>query len=94
MSKRSAIDVTLAHVASLLPTGVSANSEQMLKQIILDYVERQIALAEVEIRHYEQKYERTFGECTAAIADEDDWTEWKAALDVLDNWRRVKTAVA
>jgi hypothetical protein len=77
-SKISAIDATLAQVASLLPTGASVNSEQMLKQIILDYVERQIALAEAEIGHYEQEYE---------------WTEWKAALDVLDNWRRVKAAV-
>jgi len=80
-------------------SGLYPSSEQALKHIILDYVERQIAWAEVELQRYEQKYRQTFAEWTeslserATIADEDDWMEWEATLDMLDGWRRIKAEV-
>lgn len=100
----SAITTTLTQATSLLiepfvRTGIYASPEQALKYIILDYIERQIVWAEAEIRHYEQKYQQTFAEWTealsgqATIANEDDWMEWEATLDMLDGWLRVKTAV-
>jgi hypothetical protein len=95
---------TLTQAARLLTepfvrTGVYASPEQALKHIILDYVERQIDWAEAEIRRYEQKYRCTFTEWTealsgrASVAEEDDWMEWEATIDMLDGWRRIKARV-
>ncbi len=95
---------TLTQTAFLLTepfvsTGIYASPEQALRHIILDYIERQIAWAKAELQHYEQKYNRTFAEWTeslsgqATIADEDDWMEWEATLDMLDGWRQIKASV-
>jgi hypothetical protein len=96
--------ITLTRVTSLLTepfvrTGVYSSPEQALKHIILDYVERQIAWAEAERQRYEQRYQGTFAEWSeslsgqATIADEDDWMEWEAILDMLDGWRQIKAEV-
>lgn len=100
----SATATTLTQVAFLLTepfvrTGVYSSPELALKHIILDYVERQIAWARAELRRYEQKHRQTFAEWTeslsgqATIADEDDWMEWEATLDMLHGWRQVKAKV-
>jgi hypothetical protein len=81
-------------------TGLYASPEQALKHIILDYLDRQIAWAEAELRRYEQKYQKTFTEWSASlsgratISDEDDWMEWEATLDMLDGWQQIKVEVA
>ncbi len=83
----------------LVRTGLYPSSEQALKHIILDYIERQIAWAEAEIRRYEQKYQQTFVEWSeslsgrATITEEDDWLEWEAACDMLDSWQQIKAEV-
>ncbi len=95
---------TLAQTATLLiepfvRTGVYASHAQALKHIILDYVNHQIAWAEAQLGRYEQKYQRPFAEWTrslsgqAAIAEEDDWMEWEATLDMLSGWRQIKAEV-
>ncbi len=95
---------TLTQVTSLLTepfvrTGVYDSSEQALKHIILDYIERQIAWAQAELRRYEQKYQCTFADWSeslsgrATVADEDDWMEWEALLNMLDSWRQIKAEV-
>jgi hypothetical protein len=86
---------SLSQVAAILTepfaqTGIYASPEQALKHIILDYIERQIAWAEAEIQRYEQKHQQTFSEWTesllgqASIAEEDDWMEWEATIDMLE----------
>ena len=83
----------------LVRTGLYPSSEQALKSIILDYIEHQIAQIEAELKRYEQKYQQTFAEWSeslsgrATIADEDDWLEWEANLDMLDSWRQVKSEI-
>jgi len=100
----SATAITLTQAALLLTepfvhTGIYTSPELALKHIILDYIERQIAWARAELRRYERKYQQTFAEWTASlsgqatIADEDDWMEWEATLDMLDGWRQVKSQV-
>jgi len=95
---------TFTQVAFLLTepfvrTGIYASPEQALKHIVLDYIERQIAWAEAEIRRYEQKYQLAFAEWTeslsgrATITDEDDWMEWEATIDMLDGWRQTEAEV-
>ncbi len=79
--------------------GLYPSPEKALKHIILDYVERQIAWAEAELRRYQRKYGQGFAEWTASlsgratIADEDDWMEWEATRDMLKGWRQVRTEV-
>jgi hypothetical protein len=81
-------------------TGVYASPEQALKHIILDYLDHQIAWAEAKLRRYERKYRRTFAEWSASLAgkatsaEEDEWMEWEATLDMLDGWRQIKAEVA
>lgn len=79
--------------------GLYPSSEQALKHIILDYIKRQIAWAEAEVKRYEQKHQQTFEEWSkalsarATIADEDEWMEWEATLAMLDGWRRIEVEV-
>jgi hypothetical protein len=83
----------------LVCTGLYPSPEQALKSIILDYIERQITQIEAELKRYEQKYQQTFAEWSeslsgrATIADEDDWLEWEANLDMLDGWRQIKSEI-
>ena len=83
----------------LVRTGLYPSPEQALKSIILDYIERQIAQIEAELKRYEQKYQQTFAKWSeslsgrATIADEDDWLEWEANLDMLDGWRQIKSEI-
>ena len=83
----------------LVRTGLYSSPEQVLKSIILDYIEHQMAQIEAELKRYEQKYQQTFAEWSeslsgrATIADEDDWLEWEANLDMLDSWRQVKSEI-
>jgi hypothetical protein len=99
MSSTTLTQVTFLLTQPFVRTGIYASPEQALKHIILDYIERQIAWAEAERRRYEQKYRCTFAEWSksllgqATIADEDDWMEWEAILDMLDGWRQIKAEV-
>ena len=80
--------------------GLYASTEQALKHIILDYIERQIVGAETEIQQHEERHQLSFAEWTellsgrATIADEDEWMEWVASRDVLSRWQRVREMVA
>lgn len=99
MSVTALSQATVLLTEPLVRSGVYSSPEQALKYIILDYIERQIALGEAEIKRYEAKYQCTFAEWTeslsgqASLADEDDWMEWEAALDMLDGWRQIKAIV-
>ena len=80
-------------------TGVYPNAEQALKHIFLDYIQRQIAWAEVAVQRYEQKHGAPFATWTraiagkATIADEDEWMEWEAVLDMLAGWRQIQAEI-
>jgi hypothetical protein len=83
----------------LVRTSLYPSPEQALKSIILDYVDRQMTQIEAELKRYEQKYQLTFAEWSeslsgrASIADEDDWLDWEANLDMLDSWRQIKSDI-
>ena len=99
MSATTLTQATFLLTEPFVRTGIYARAAQALKHIILDYVERQIAWAEAELGRYEQKHECTFAEWSeslsgqATIADEDDWMEWEAILDMLDGWRQIKAEI-
>ncbi|MGC9396215.1 MAG: hypothetical protein ACP5J4_15335 [Anaerolineae bacterium] len=96
--------ITLDRVTSILTepfvrTGVYSSPEQALKHIFLDYIQRQINWAKVELRRYEQRHGETFEEWTqalsgkATIAEEDEWMEWEATQDMLAGWQQIKTEI-
>ncbi|MBS1249212.1 MAG: hypothetical protein MAG431_00787 [Chloroflexi bacterium] len=79
--------------------GLYATPEQALKRIILDYIERQISWAEVEMQRFERKHKQSFSKWSetlsgqASIADEDDWMEWESIQDMIVSWQNLKTAI-
>ncbi|OQY30851.1 MAG: hypothetical protein B6I38_06725 [Anaerolineaceae bacterium 4572_5.1] len=79
--------------------GIYSTPEQALKRIVLDYVERQISWAEVEMQRLERKHKQSFSEWSgalsgkASIADEDDWMEWESLQDMAKSWKQLKTAI-
>ena len=83
----------------LVRAGFYPTSDQALKQIVLDYVDRQITWSLGKVRRLEKKHGHSFTEFghalsgRASIADEDEWMEWESLLDMLESWRQVKTEV-
>lgn len=83
----------------LVRAGFYPTSEQALKHIVLDFINRRIAWAQAKIRRLEKKHGQSFVEYTqslhghATIADEDEWMEWESLLDMLESWRKVKMEV-
>ena len=83
----------------LVRAGFYPTTEQALKHIILDYIDRRIAWAQTKVRRLEKKHGQSFADYTrsltgrATIADEDEWMEWESLLDMLESWRQVKTEV-
>jgi len=80
----------------LVHAGFYASPTQALQHIILDYIDRQIAVLEADCQRYERTYQATFAEWTAILIDyatpshEDAWMEWEAARDILEAWQLVK----
>lgn len=83
----------------LVRAGIYPSTEQALKQIILDYVDRRIAWAQTKVRRFEKRHGQSFADYTrsltgrATVADEDEWMEWESLLDMLESWRKVKTEI-
>ena len=80
----------------LVRAGFYPTSEQALKHIVLDYIDRRIAWAQAKLRRLEKKHGQPFADFTrsltgqATIADEDEWMEWESLLDMVESWRQVK----
>ena len=83
----------------LVRAGFYPTSEQALKHIILDYIDRSIAWAQAKVRRFEKKHGQSFADYTRSLTgratstDEDEWMEWESLLDMLESWRQVKSEV-
>lgn len=83
----------------LVRAGFYPSSEQALKHIVLDYIDRRIAWVQTQVRRLEKKHGQSFALYSqsligqATTADEDEWMEWESLLDMLENWRQVKAEV-
>ena len=83
----------------LVRAGFYPTTEQALKHIVLDFIDRRIAWAQAKVRRLEKKHGQSFADYTSALAgratstDEDEWMEWESLLDMLENWRQVKAEV-
>ena len=73
--------------------------DELLKSLLLDYIDRQIILYEEHAKAFEAKHGMTFEEYTrslrgrASIAEEDEWMDWEEALVFLGKWRKIKRQI-
>jgi len=86
--------------APLVREGIFKSYDELLKSLLLDYIDRQITLYEEEARAFEEKHGMTFEEYTrdlrgrASIAEEDEWMDWEEALVFLRKWTKIKRQTA
>ena len=84
----------------LVREGIFKSYDELLKSLLLDYIDRQIILHEKQARSFEVKHRMTFEEYTrnlrgrASIAEEDEWMDWEEALVFLRKWEKIKRQTA
>jgi len=84
----------------LVREGIFRSYGEILKSLLLDYIDRQIALYEGQARAFEAKHGMTFEEYTrnlrgrASIAEEDEWMNWEEALIFLRKCTKIKRQIA
>ncbi len=80
----------------LVQEGIFKSYDELLKSLLLDYIDRQITLHEKQARAFEAKHEMTFEEYTcnlrgrASIAEEDEWMDWEEALVFVEKYLKEK----
>ena len=85
--------------APLVREGIFKSYDELLKSLLLDYIDRQIALYEEQARAFEARHGITFEEYTrdlrgkASIAEEDEWMNWEEALIFLRKCNKIKRQI-
>jgi uncharacterized protein YihD (DUF1040 family) len=76
----------------LVQSGVYKDEASALKAIVIDYIDRKKTEYDDIISRFEKKYQKDFKTFTKDIANcatveiEDDWMEWKGALEMRKGW--------
>jgi len=108
-----------AAIEPLVRRRVFVTEEQAARELVRDYVLRQVTSLQREVARFERRYgmrfehfseylhersvlleasslepsqRQTLGQ--AIMQEEDDWLDWKAAQEMLDNWLGVRREVA
>ncbi|MDL1910560.1 hypothetical protein FBQ81_07670 [Chloroflexi bacterium CFX6] len=86
-------------VSPLIREGIFDNFERALSALLLDYIDRQIAVYKDRNDKLEARYKQSFDafsaslKNTAAPEQEDVWMDWEAALIFLRKWQVVRAQV-
>lgn len=86
-------------VSPLIREGVFDNFERALSALLLDYIDRQIAVYAKKNDELKARYKQDFDAFSASIKNkatpeqEDIWMDWEAALVFLRKWQSVRTQV-
>ena len=86
-------------VSPLIREGVFDNFERALSALLLDYIDRQIAVYKNKNNELEARYKQNFDtfssliKNTATPEQEDVWMDWEAALVFLRKWQTVRAQV-
>lgn len=86
--------------APLVHEGVFENFERAFRALLLDYIERQIAVYNAKAAEFEARHQQPFETFTASLqgsaspAEEEAWMDWEAALRFLNKWQRIRAQVA
>ena len=87
-------------VSPLIREGVFGNFELALRALLLDYVDRQIAVYTDKNSEFETRHKKNFDSFTASLKNratpdqEDEWMDWESALVFLRKWQSVREQVA
>ncbi|MFQ5793203.1 MAG: hypothetical protein ACE5JI_22255 [Acidobacteriota bacterium] len=86
-------------LAPLVQEGIFNNYFELLRALLLDYIERQIASYRERVSSFERKYGLSFEKYSkrlqgqASLEDEDEWMDWEETLIFLRKWESVKKQV-
>ena len=86
-------------VSPLIREGVFDNFERALSALLLDYIDRQIAVYKNRNDEMEARYKQNFDAFSASIRNsatpeqEDVWMDWETALVFLHKWQSVRAQV-
>lgn len=86
-------------VSPLIREGVFDNFERALSALLLDYIDRQIAVYSKKNDELKAHYKQDFDAFSASIKNkatpeqEDVWMDWEAALVFLRKWQSVHAQV-
>ncbi len=91
---------TLETIANtLVGLGRYPSQTDAIRAIALEQINRKIASYERRVKNFERKHHARFETFTkrlqsrATIRQEDEWMEWEAAIEMLDEWRNAKKAL-
>lgn len=86
-------------VSPLIREGVFDNFERALSALLLDYIDRQIALYQEKNDKLEAQYKQSFEVFSASLKNtakpeqEDVWMDWEAIQVFLHKWQSVRAQV-
>jgi len=81
-------------IKPLIDSGIYKNEISALNDIVIEFVKNKLNGYKAIIEKFEHKYETGFNEFTdsikntASITEEDDWLDWKAALEMKEAWSK------
>ncbi|OQX80274.1 MAG: hypothetical protein B6D64_03390 [Bacteroidetes bacterium 4484_276] len=79
-------------IKPLVVSGIYKNETSALNEIVIEFVKNKLKDYNTIAEKFELKYKNGFNEFTAnikntaSIAEEDDWMEWKAAMEMKVAW--------
>ena len=77
----------------LVASGIYKDEKVALKDIIADYIQDKVDSYSSVVNHMEKKYGKDIASVSrkktgkTTMDFEDDWMEWKAALEMKDTWQ-------
>ena len=79
-------------IRPLIISGVYKNEMSALKDIMINFVNNRINDYSLQKQKFNIKYKKSFDDFTknlrgdASFSDEDDWMDWKAAIEMEKAW--------
>jgi len=86
-------------VSPLIREGVFDSFELALRALLLDYVDRQIAVYKNKNHEFETRFKQNFDLFSASLKNkatpeqEDIWMDWESALVFLRKWQAIREQV-
>ncbi|MBI3160924.1 MAG: hypothetical protein HYZ23_00360 [Chloroflexi bacterium] len=86
-------------VSPLIREGVFDNFERALSALLLDYIDKQIAVYKSKNDALESRYKQNFDSFSASIKNsaapeqEDAWMDWESALVFFRKWQVIRAQV-
>jgi hypothetical protein len=82
-----------------ITAGIYKDEKSALTDITLDYISRKIEQYDNIIESFKKKYSCDFDQFSTQIKNnasleiEDDWMEWKSAIEMRQSWRNVNKMI-